>query len=79
MEGSSLQTAMKAHAVIHSGKKFQCSACTESFNAKPYLDQHYQGAHSGGWQVLYGLKFKWPKAMHKHEDHCKKCCSIKIN
>ena len=49
------------------GKRFDCSACTE--NAKPYLDKHYQGAHSGGWQALCGLKFKWPKAMHKHEDH----------
>ena len=70
--------AMRAHAIIHSGKKYNCSACTESFAAKSYLDHHYQGAHSGGWQAFCGLKFKWPNGMHKHEDHCKKCCSINV-
>ena len=70
--------AIRAHAIIHSGKKFNCSAYTESFATKLYLDQHYQGAHSGGWQALCGLKFKWLKGMHKHEDHCKKCCSINV-
>ena len=69
---------MRAYAIIHSGKSFFCSVCGESFNTKPYLDQHFQGTHSGGWQALCGRKYKWPKGMHKHEDHCKKCCSINL-
>ena len=52
---------MTAHAVTYSGKKFVSSVCTESFNAKAYLDQHFQGAHSGGWQALCGLNLSGQK------------------
>ena len=70
--------ALKLHMQLHKNLTFICDTCRKSFPQKPYLQQHIQGAHLGGWRALCGQVFQWPKKMHKHEDTCKNCTVLEL-
>ena len=63
---------------IHDNLTFICDTHGESFPQKPYLQQHIQSAHLGGWRALCGQVFQWLKKMHKHEDFCKNCAALEL-
>ena len=71
-----MKGALNAHIVTYQDKVFTCTDCGKTFNTQPYLNQHFQGKHLGGWVALCGKHYEWPVPMHKHENSCKKCCKL---
>ena len=67
--------ALKLHTKVHDEVNYPCDECNKIFNSYQNLSQHKCGIHGDGWVALCGAKFPWPKQMHKHERHCKACCS----